>query len=278
MGSRPISISCIPRLAPLALLLTALAACESASPPGAGEPNGATTARDSSAAKSDSPGSGLGGVWTNDPPESTRAFQNFSFSAEPPALTAWGRERYEQSKPTFGDRGVAVGETNDPVYECFPPGTPRVYLHPFPVELIETPGRVLMVFEYDHLIRQVYTDGREHRTDLAPMWMGDSIGRWEGDTLVIETTNFRSDQVFRGASENLKVTERLTRVSPQQIVYRFTIDDPTSFEAPWSGELAFNATQQNIYEYACHEGNYALPGILAGAREEERAKVAKEAR
>jgi hypothetical protein len=78
--------------------------------------------------------------------------------------------------------------------------------------------------------------------------------------------------MFRGASENLKVTERLTRVSPTQIVYRFTIEDPTSFEQPWTGELAFNATNQNIYEYACHEGNYALPGILAGARAEESAR------
>ena len=105
--------------------------------------------------------------------------------------------------------------------------------------------------------------------------MGDSIGHWEGDTLVIETTNFRPDQGFRGASEDRKVTERLTRVSPAQIVYSFTIDDPSSFETSWSGELAFNATSSHLYEYACHEGNYALPGILAGAREEERAAAAK---
>jgi hypothetical protein len=259
MRSLPTGASCTARLAfaPLAVLLTALAACESASPPGAGEPNGATTARDSSAANSDSPVPGLGGVWTNNPPESTRAFQNFSFSAEPPALTAWGRERYEQSKPTFGDRGVAVGETNDPVYECFPPGTPRVYLHPFPVELIETPGRVLMVFEYDHLIRQVYTDGREHRTDLAPMWMGDSIGRWEGDTLVVDTTNFNDKGWLdrRGVphSDQLHVEERFHLVDADNLQIDIRIEDPVALAEPWVSQRFLMRTDWQIEEHACKD-------------------------
>ena len=88
--------------------------------------------------------------------------------------------------------------------------------------------------------------------------MGDSIGRWEGDTLVVETTNFHPLQVFRGASENLKVTERFTRTGPDTILYKFTIDDPTTFTETWSGEVPFNRTDELIYEYACHEGNYAL--------------------
>ena len=100
-------------------------------------------------------------------------------------------------------------------------------------------------------------------------WMGDSIGWWEGETLVVETTNFRSDQSFRASGQNLKVTERLTRVDPNQILYRFTVEDPDTFTQPFSGEVAMNATAEHIYEYACHEGNYALTGMLAGARAEE---------
>ena len=95
--------------------------------------------------------------------------------------------------------------------------------------------------------------------------MGDSIGRWEGDTLVVETTNFTDRETFRGATENLKVVERLTRVGPATINYRFTIEDPAAFTRSWSGEIPLNADNDKIYEYAGHEGNYALPGILAGA-------------
>ena len=123
-------------------------------------------------------GDDLSGVWTNDPEPDTREFQNFALSGDLPPMTAWALERFEAAKPTFGARSVPVLETNDPVYACFPPGTPRVYMHPFPMEIVQTPGRVAMLFEYDHLIRQLYTDGREHRTDLAPMWMGDSTGHW----------------------------------------------------------------------------------------------------
>jgi hypothetical protein len=105
--------------------------------------------------------------------------------------------------------------------------------------------------------------------------MGDSIGRWEADTLVVETTNFTDREAFRGATENLKVIERFTRVGPATINYRFTIEDPAAFSRSWSGEIPLNATDDKIYEYACHEGNYALPGILAGAREEEKAAADK---
>src|SRR5262249_40685226 len=97
------------------------------------------------------------------------------------------------------------------------------------------------------------------------------IGRWDGDTMVVETTNFTDQESFRGATRNLKVTERFTRVAPDTINYRFTIEDPAAFTQPWSGELPFHLTDEHIYEYACHEGNYALVGVLAGAREAEKA-------
>ena len=99
--------------------------------------------------------------------------------------------------------------------------------------------------------------------------MGDSIGHWEGETLVVETTNFRPEQSFRGSSVNAVITERFKRVAPDKIIYSFTVNDPETFTAPFTGELAFMSYPGNIYEYACHEGNYGLQGILAGARAEE---------
>jgi hypothetical protein len=107
--------------------------------------------------------------------------------------------------------------------------------------------------------------------------MGDSIGHWEGDTLVVETTNFNPGESLRPyfgntiyISPEAKVTERFTRVSPTQILYRFTVDDPKVYTKPWTAEMPLNATKGPVYEYACHEGNYALPGILAGARLDEK--------
>jgi len=101
--------------------------------------------------------------------------------------------------------------------------------------------------------------------------MGDSIGHYEGDTLVVETINMRPEQGIRGGSADQKVTEWFTRISPTTIRYRFTVDDPGAYTAPFSGEVAFRTTKGQVYEYACHEGNYAMTGILMGAREAEKA-------
>jgi hypothetical protein len=256
---RTLEVWCCRRLAAAAAasLWAVLPACDSARPPPVGGEAADATAADvaSAAQTAESPVPGLTGVWTNDPPESTRAFQNFSFSAAPPALTAWGQERYDQSKPTFGDRGVPVGETNDPVYECFPPGVPRAFLHPFPVEIVQTPGRVLMVFEYDHLIRQIYTDGREHRTDLAPMWMGDSIGRWEGDTLVVDTVNFNDKGWLdrRGVphSDQLRVEERFRLIDADRLQIDIRIEDPVALAEPWLSQRFLMRTDWQIEEHAC---------------------------
>jgi len=241
--------------APVLALLITLGGCGAPGEPATSEAAGTASAGPDAAAQSPVPG--FTGVWTNNPPAATRAFQNFSFSADPPALTPWGRERFEQSKPTFGERGVAVGDTNDPVYECFPPGTPRVYLHPFPVEIIQTPGRVLMVFEYDHLIRQIYTDGREHRTDLAPMWMGDSIGHWEGDTLVVETNNFNDKSWLdrRGVphSDQLQVEERFHLVDDDNLQIDIRIEDPVALTEPWVSQRFLMRTDWQIEEHACQD-------------------------
>ena len=137
----------------------------------------------------------------------------YTFSKDLPEMTAWGKAKFDAAKPQRGPRGVAVADTDDLVYKCYPPGTPRIYIHPFPMEPIQLPGRVLMIFEYDHIVRQIYTDGREHRTDLAPSWMGDAIGHWEGKTLVVETAQFNDktwlDRIAVPHSEEMKLTERI---------------------------------------------------------------------
>lgn len=122
--------------------------------------------------------------------------------------------------------------------------------------------------EMVHDVRVIRIGGKHLPSHVRP-WMGDSIGRWEGETLVAETTNFPQTTNLGGSSENLKVVERFTRVGPGRILYRFTVEDPTVWDAPWGGEYEFKTSSGPVYEYACHEGNYALEGILAGARVQE---------
>jgi hypothetical protein len=136
-------------------------------------------------------------------------------------------------------------------------------------QLVQTPGEVAIDVEMVHDVRHIRLGG-QHPPPNIKLWMGDSIGHWEGDTLVVETTNLRLEQAFRGASPEMKVIERFTRVNPAQIKYSFTVIDPQTYTQTYTGEVALNATKGPIYEYACHEGNYALPGILAGARNEEK--------
>src|ERR1019366_9716550 len=102
-------------------------------------------------------------------------------------------------------------------------------------------------------------------------WVGHSRGHWEGNTLVVETTNFTGKSRFRGATENLRLIERLTRTDASTLTYEFTVEDPATFAKPWSGSIPMTKSAGPIYEYACHEGNYAVPGILGGARAQEAA-------
>jgi len=127
----------------------------------------------------------------------------------------------------------------------------------------------------NHDARIVRLDS-EHRPDTFQPWMGDSIGWYEGDTLVVETTNFHPQQSYRFSlrhrlylSPDATVTERFARVAEDQILYQFEVDDPKAYTQVWKGELPMRGVDDRIFEYACHEGNYALPGILAGARREE---------
>jgi hypothetical protein len=146
--------------------------------------------------------------------------------------------------------------------------------------IVQTKDQVVIMTEMVHDTRIVRIGATEHAASQVRPWFGDSIGHWEGDTLVIETTNINPRQLaaggglgaIRGASDKLKVIERLTRTGANVLLYKFTVEDPLIYTAPYSGELPFNRVNENVYEYACHEGNYALPAMLAGARADERAK------
>jgi hypothetical protein len=145
--------------------------------------------------------------------------------------------------------------------------------------IVQSKDTVVILTEMVHDARIVRIGG-QHPPSGVRKWFGDSIGRWEGDTLVIETTNFSRTHGFRNSWENLKVTERLTRKDARTIAYRFTVEDPTTFTAPFSGEATFNAMEpgQLVYEYACHEANYGLEGVLSGARAQEREAAQKKPR
>jgi len=148
-----------------------------------------------------------------------------------------------------------------------PPMLPLLYNNTY--QIVQSGADILIEVEMVHDARIIHMTDR-HLPQNVKLWMGDSIGHWDGDTLVVETTNMRPEQAFRGASPQLKVTERFTRVNDKQIDYKYTVSDPEIYTAPYTGEVALNSTKGPIYEYACHEGNYALQGILAGARAEEK--------
>ncbi|CAN5265560.1 hypothetical protein BH11PSE2_BH11PSE2_05440 [soil metagenome] len=146
---------------------------------------------------------------------------------------------------------------------------PTIYNNNY--QIVQSAGAVAIETEVIHDTRMIQMTDKHGPKELR-QWYGDSIGHWEGDTLVIETINYNPNQPFRGSDENLKVTERLTRVSDRRMLYQFTVADPTAWVSPWSGEYEFQRGEP-IYEYACHEGNYALTNMLAGARAEDEKKA-----
>ena len=142
------------------------------------------------------------------------------------------------------------------------------------LHIIQSPGYVAIFQEMMHEVRIIPLDGRPHLDPKIGSHVGDSRGRWEGNTLVIDTTNFIGSDNAYGADEAMHLTERLTRTDPDTILYQFTVDDPTAFTKPWSGEMSMRKTDEPVEEYACHEGNYAMESILAGARAEEKKAAA----
>jgi hypothetical protein len=146
------------------------------------------------------------------------------------------------------------------------------------LQIVQAPGSVAMLHETNHHTRVIPTDGRPHISPNIRQWQGDSVGRWEGNTLVVDTTNFTSVTAnFRGSSDKLHLVERFTRASADTLIYQFTVEDPTTWARPWTVEIPMTMTKGLIYEWACHEGNTMISNILRGARvaEEEARKTAK---
>jgi hypothetical protein len=163
---------------------------------------------------------------------------------------------------SLGERCImSFGQSSGPVMQ------PQLYNNDY--EFVQSKESVGIWVEMVHDVKIVRLNA-QHRTDGVRPYMGDSIGHYEGATLVVETTNFPQAQALRGSWQNLKVTEKFTRVAQDRLLYQFKVEDPAVWAQPWGGEYEFGKAKGLVYEYACHEGNYGLEGILAGARDEDR--------
>jgi hypothetical protein len=157
-----------------------------------------------------------------------------------------------------------------------PPALPDYFYNDLH-QIVQTSDSVMILSEMVHDARIVRMNA-QHLPNNIRRWMGDSVGHWEGDTLVVDTTNFTAKTRFSGSTENLHVIERLTRIDDKTLLYRFTVEDADTWDRPWSGEYTWPATDKRMYEYACHEGNYALSGILRGARRQEAEEAAAQSK
>jgi len=155
-----------------------------------------------------------------------------------------------------------------------PPTLPNYFYNNLK-QIVQTPTTVMIVNEMVHDARVVRIGGT-HLPASIRRWHGDSVGRWEGDTLVVDTANFTDKTQFQGASDKLHVVERFSRIDPKTILYRFTIEDPETWDRPWTGEYPWVQTDELMYEYACHEGNHALENVLRGARAREKETATKQ--
>jgi len=185
-----------------------------------------------------------------------------------PEMLAWAQALYKQRADNYWKDDTDV--------RCLPPGPRAGLFSQNLLKIVQTPGLILVLYEQAPT-RQIFTDGRELPRDPNPTWMGYSVGHWEGDTLVVDTTNFSPKTFYRGAHENLHLVERFRRTDVETMEYSVRIDDPTTWVQPWTVkvDLRKNADRFNrIFESTCHEGNYGLTGMLANTRAAERAFAA----
>jgi hypothetical protein len=195
-----------------------------------------------------------------------------------PPMTAEGQQRQAAERerrrlhPADGPEDRSAGDRCIVGINAGPPMLPNTYNNN--VQIVQAAGYVAFLNEMIHTVRIVPTDGRPHSN--VRMWAGDPRGRWDGDTLIVDTTNFYADAdfvaaaSFRGASRNLHLIERFTRVDADTLLYEFTVDDPATWTGRWTAQLPMTKTNEPIFEYACHEGNYSMPNILSGARAGEK--------
>jgi hypothetical protein len=193
-----------------------------------------------------------------------------------PALTAEAQKKQADAR-TYQRLHPADGPEDRNLWErCLTRGVPMIpgpYNNDF--QIIQAPGYVVIFHEMIHEARIVPLDGRPHVEKEIREWTGDPRGHWEGETLVVESTNFSEKSNFRGSSAGLHLIEHFTRTGPDTILYQFRVDDPSTFTKPWSAEMPMSKMDSPIFEYACTEGNYAMLGLLGGARADEKKKEGK---
>jgi hypothetical protein len=215
------------------------------------------------------PAPDLSGLWTRlrDPSHSPI---NLDFGKVISPMTPWGEAKFKAANSVYRSSSPST-VLSDPIFSCFPPGMPRIYLLNFPVQIVQIPGQVIMLFEFDHFVRRIYTDGRPHDKDAGPLWMGDSIGRWEGDTLVADTTSFNDkttlDREGYPHSDALHLVERIRRIDHDSLVIDLTVDDPKTYTKPWGAKLIFQLRPDwKIMEHVC-EDNASFVGFNKKATE-----------
>jgi hypothetical protein len=192
-----------------------------------------------------------------------------------PALTPEAQKRqaalaeYRRQHPGDGPEDYSLANRCILWATAGPPMMPGPYNNNY--QILQSQGNVTIVVEMIHDARIIPTDGRPHLPSTVRQWMGDSRGHWEGDTLVVDTSNFTNKTNFRGASENMHLIERFTRTDANTIMYEFTVTDASSFTKPWTVQIPMKRSSEPVLEYACHEGNYAMEGMLGGLRAEEKA-------
>ena len=191
-----------------------------------------------------------------------------------PSLTTTAQQRaterrtYAAAHPSDGPEDRTLGD------RCLHFAAPRIGSgYNSYMQILQTAEHVAIIQEMGHQVRTIPLDGRGHISEDIRQWVGDARGRWEGETLVVETRNYSTESRYNGASETLHLVERYTRISPDVLKHEITLNDPNIWTEPWTIELLHTATMDPIFEYACHEGNYAMPGILGGARLEEGAEA-----
>ena len=207
----------------------------------------------------------LSGVWRRSrrPPDTARKYTiyelAFSITNELPPMTPWAEEKYKANKPNVGPRSVSLAETNDPIMQCAPPGVPRVYLiRGAPLEIANIPGRVLMIFEYDHFVRKIFTDGREHPADLSPRgWemrlASGTATRWSWTPSVSMTkrgwimTDIRTARICASSSV-------IRRIDHDTLTIDTTIEDPRAYTKPWGGHAIYELkTGWDLGEVVCED-------------------------
>jgi hypothetical protein len=194
----------------------------------------------------------------------------------PTAQAAWEREQAVRRARPNGPEDRPTSEQCVAIRTGVPPMTPWAYNSNY--RIVQSKNQVAIYIEMIHDVRIIPLDGRPHLPSNIHLWYGDSVGHWEGNTLVVDTTNLSGKTGFYGADENLHVIERFSRLDGDTLLYQFAVDDPSAFTKQWKGELTMSAAPGPIVEYACNEGNYALAGILGGARADDKAEAAKKAK